>query len=676
MQTLNQLKIGDIIYDLAAKFDAEDNNIKDTYSTKEYVTQKISELVNSAPETLDTLNELATALNNDPNFATTIVTQLGTKVDKIEGKQLSTEDFTTALKTLLESLPEEINSKYIKPSDGIPKTDLSQEVQESLNKADSAVQDISSKLDSSVYTEDKKTFALKTEIPTTLPASDVSAWAKEETKPIYTAAEIGLDSVDNTADIDKPISTATQTALNTKVDKIDGKQLSTNDYSNEEKETVAQLKTNVESLTKSVSDIQGVEDLLSYGISFDSTIADPQCTRIGNPLLHKSLPIQSQYKGCVVKDGVLQYYLDPNDWSKKAGTGVNADSGVNVDNLQENSVLDGTDGEVCVETPKFYLKCTTVGNVTTIRESLQQIDADYKEIPSMFVDAYRGTVNNSKLRSVVNTSAEFRGGNNNANYDSYLESDPFKCLLGKPRTNTTRANFRTYARNIGKELLSYDQYKAIFYWNYIIEYANFNSQADYNANLTSDGYHQGGLGAGLTTWDWNSWSTYNGNNPITPCGYGNDIGNFTGIKTITVGDKSFQMPRWRGFDNPFGDIWTNIDGCVLKIPNMYIILNKEDYTDSLDNIKYSRMYYTLPTTNGSIKSLQLGEYADMVPKTIGGSATTYMCDYYWQNSNLNTLLVGGGVVSGSGAGLAGFNGCSSVGNTRAHVGARGVFVKD
>lgn len=676
MQTINQLKIGNIIYDLAAKFDADNNNIKDIYSTKEYVAQKISELVNSAPETLDTLNELATALNNDPNFATTIVTQLGTKVDKIEGKQLSTEDFTTALKTLLESLPEEINSKYIKPSDGIPKTDLSQEVQESLNKADSAVQDISSKLDSSVYTEDKKTFALKTEIPTTLPASDVSAWAKEETKPIYTAAEIGLDSVDNTADIDKPISTATQTALNTKVDKIDGKQLSTNDYSNEEKETVAQLKTNVESLTKSVSDIQGVEDLLSYGISFDSTIADPQCTRIGNPLLHKSLPIQSQYRGCVVKDGVLQYYLDPNDWSKKAMAGVNAGSGVNVDNLQENSVLDGTDGEVCVETPKFYLKCTTVGNVTTIRESLQQIDADYKEIPSMFVDAYRGTVNNSKLRSVVNTSAEFRGGNNNANYDSYLESDPFKCLLGKPRTSTTRANFRTYARNIGKELLSYDQYKAIFYWNYIIEYANFNSQADYNANLTSDGYHQGGLGAGLTTWDWNSWSTYNGNNPITPCGYGNDIGNFTGIKTITVGDKSFQMPRWRGFDNPFGDIWTNIDGCVLKIPNMYIILNKEDYTDSLDNIKYSRRYSTLPTTDGYIKSLQLGEYADMVPKTVGGSATTYMCDYYWQNSNLNTLLVGGCVSVGSTAGLACFNGDCSVGTADAGVGARGVFVKD
>ena len=657
MATLNQLKIGDIVYDLAAKFDVNDNNIQDTYSTKEYVAQKISELVGSAPKTLDTLNELAEALGRDPNFATTIVTELNQKVDKIKGKQLSTEDFTTVFKTLLENLPNDVNSKYTKPTNGIPKSDLSESVQSSLNKADSAIQDISSKLDVDTYEEDKTTYALKSEIPTTLPASDVSAWAKESTKPSYTAAEIGLSNVDNTADIDKPISTATQTVLN-------------------------QLSANVQTLTQSVADIQGVEDLLSYGISFNSTVADPKCTRIGNPLLHKSLPIQSQYRGCVVKDGVLQYYLDPNDWSKKAGAGViasdngvNAGSGVNVDNLQEDSVLDGTDGEVCVETPKFYLKCTTVGNITTIRESLQQIDANYKEIPSMFVDAYRGTVNSSKLRSVVNTSAEFRGGTNNTSYDSYLESDPFKCLLGKPRTNITRANFRTYARNIGKELLSYDQYKAIFYWNYVIEYANFNSQADYNANLTSDGYRQGGLGVGLTTWDWNSWGTYNGNNPITPCGYGNDIGNFTGIKTIIVGSKTFQMPRWRGFDNPFGDIWTNVDGCVLKIPNMYILLNKENYTDSLDNIKYSRMYSTLPTTKGSIKSLQLGEYADMVPKTVGGNTTTYMCDYYWQNSNLNTLLVGGCVHHGSLAGLAGFSGSFSVGYASAHVGARGVFVK-
>ena len=253
MKTLNQLKIGDIVYDLAAKFDAEDNNIKDTYSTKEYVTQKISEIVNSAPEALDTLKELAAALNNDSNFATTIITQLETKVDKVKGKQLSTEDFTAALKTSLESLPREVSGKYVKPSGGIPKTDLSSEVQASLNKADSAIQDISSKVNNSTYTEDKKTFALKTEIPTTLPASDVSAWAKASTKPTYTAAEIGLDQVNNTSDMNKPISTATQAALDGKVDKVVGKQLSTNDYSAEEKSTVAQLKADVEQLKSTVA---------------------------------------------------------------------------------------------------------------------------------------------------------------------------------------------------------------------------------------------------------------------------------------------------------------------------------------------------------------------------------------------------------------------------------------
>ena len=104
MQTLNKLKIGNTVYDLAAKFDAEDNNIKDTYSTKEFVTQKISELVNSAPETLDTLNELAAALNNDANFATTITTQLGNKVDKVEGKQLSTNDYSAEEKSTVAQL--------------------------------------------------------------------------------------------------------------------------------------------------------------------------------------------------------------------------------------------------------------------------------------------------------------------------------------------------------------------------------------------------------------------------------------------------------------------------------------------------------------------------------------------------------------------------------------------
>ena len=71
----------------------------DGLATESYVDTSITNIVNSAPETLDTLNELATALGNDPNFATTVSTQIGNKVDKVKGKGLSTNDLTTTLKS-------------------------------------------------------------------------------------------------------------------------------------------------------------------------------------------------------------------------------------------------------------------------------------------------------------------------------------------------------------------------------------------------------------------------------------------------------------------------------------------------------------------------------------------------------------------------------------------------
>jgi hypothetical protein len=60
--------------------------------------------------------------------------------------------------------------------------------------------------------------AIQTETDPTVPS-----WAKAETKPSYTKSEIGLSNVDNTSDLDKPVSNATQTALNSKVDKVEGK---------------------------------------------------------------------------------------------------------------------------------------------------------------------------------------------------------------------------------------------------------------------------------------------------------------------------------------------------------------------------------------------------------------------------------------------------------------------
>ena len=60
-----------------------------TVATKEFVTTSITNLIDSAPNTLDTLNELAAALGDDPNFATTISGQIGDKLDKTKNPIIS-----------------------------------------------------------------------------------------------------------------------------------------------------------------------------------------------------------------------------------------------------------------------------------------------------------------------------------------------------------------------------------------------------------------------------------------------------------------------------------------------------------------------------------------------------------------------------------------------------------
>lgn len=428
-------------------------------------------------------------------------------------------------------------------------------------------------------------------------------------------------------------------------------------------------------------DYTGLEDIYSYGVEWDSTVADPTLTRIGNPLLHKSLPIQSQYKGCVANGGVINYYLDPNDWSKK------------VDGSP--SVLDGTDGTVRVHIPKFYGKSGVEGTKRWVRISTIKMDNTWTEIPEMLVDAYRSTVDTTisatpKAVSVVNTTAQFRGGGNRIANDTYLETDKFRSDLGKPRTNISRANMRTYATNAGSEVLCYEYYKWIFYWAWVIEYATFNSQATYNADLTSDGYHQGGLGDGVTTWNNTTWNNYNGYCPLTPCGYCNDIGNFTGVKDLvipetviddstTVATKTFKVPRWRGFDNPFGDIWTNLDGIILErtaaneASSVYTTTDPTAFGD--DNTAKGKMTVagTEVATDGYIKDFDLGETGEIIPSVIGGSATTYICDYHYCNASstaLRTLVVGGHAVYGSDAGLGCFRSSYGVGTANSGVGFR------
>ena len=79
-------------------------------SAKAYVDKAIAELVDGSPAALDTLKELSAALGNDPNFATTVATQIGRKVDKVAGKGLSTEDYTSEEKAKLAGISSGANN--------------------------------------------------------------------------------------------------------------------------------------------------------------------------------------------------------------------------------------------------------------------------------------------------------------------------------------------------------------------------------------------------------------------------------------------------------------------------------------------------------------------------------------------------------------------------------------
>jgi hypothetical protein len=101
-----------ITEDSAHRFTSDAEKV--TWNNKAEISDidaRINNIIGTAPEALDTLGELATSLANNADFAGTITTTLTGKVDKVVGKQLSTEDYTTAEKTKLSGL-----NNYVHPA--------------------------------------------------------------------------------------------------------------------------------------------------------------------------------------------------------------------------------------------------------------------------------------------------------------------------------------------------------------------------------------------------------------------------------------------------------------------------------------------------------------------------------------------------------------------------------
>lgn len=414
-----------------------------------------------------------------------------------------------------------------------------------------------------------------------------------------------------------------------------------------------------------------IEDDVSYGIEFDTTVSSPTCTRIGNLALHRSLPIQSRMRGCLLDDdGNVVEYLNPKDWG--------------------GNILDGSRGQVMVEIPAYYRKFVTDGNKRRVRISEYPLPG-YHPVKRKYPSAFEATVQRTgnKLASVVNLTADYRGGNNNADWDG-----TYRSLLGRPATSISRTNFRTYARNrkAGStkwNCMTYDIQKDI-YWLFAIEYATLNSQAAYNAALTSEGYHQGGLGAGVSNLNGTAWNNFNGYNPFIPCGYTNSLGNFSGVVPFTMpsefGNLTTNVPRYRGIENPFGHIWQWTDGINVQITpaagedvsRVYVCEDPSKFNDS----NYNGYHHVgnEARNEGYVKAIIFGEEGDIIPTEVGGGDSVYFCDYHYTNiptsTTLRGVLFGGSANFGASGGLVCACSDSAPSYTTAYIGSRLCFIPE
>lgn len=394
-------------------------------------------------------------------------------------------------------------------------------------------------------------------------------------------------------------------------------------------------------------DIPDLEERYAYGVEWDTASSSPDGVRVGNMQLHRELPIQSKMRRCLLdRDGGVKEYLDNElSWG--------------------GSYLDYA---VMTEIPEHWYKLYFNG--TKFRMMLSEVPLPgYKHVDKFYISTYEARMyrTDNLLCSAAGASKlsdpnsiNFRGGDNTAEWD-----DTYRSLLGCPVTNLTRDQFRQAARKRGSgwEMYTYGAHKTLF-WLFAVEYATLNSQKPFNAQKDANGFAQGGLGLGPT--QMTDWANFNNANPLIPCGYTNEFGNSSGEKAYVVKNSSdgthatLMANRYRGIENPFGHIWKYVDGANVQVTTGDSGLSILWTTNN--PLNFSSTSYTgydkkgnICRTDGYAKKMLLGEDGDIVTTEIGGSSSTYWCDYYATNTSANrmqVIQVGGNADSGTSAGLA------------------------
>lgn len=407
--------------------------------------------------------------------------------------------------------------------------------------------------------------------------------------------------------------------------------------------------------------IEGTQPEDWYGVSWSETSSNPDCTRIGNMDMHRSLPIQSMMKPfdiTNIKDTVPEIILPIDDQFQKT-------SYANANNNQWSIVSTDSDN-IMIRIPEFWYTDEYVPKSNTHNLKIcPHAKPGWYHHKEAYVSAYELCETSPSSGKVCSA----------------------KGLI--PLVGRTREVLRKAVRGSGFDgeakwnLYTYEEHRAICHL-FLVEYATRNSQKAVNTELTPEGFRQGGLGSGCTT----GTATINGAQTwsFIPTGSSDSLGSGSGEVTVTIqqtdssGSNTSTITRkcnrYRGIENPFGHIWKYTDDVISVYGNGYRTWYKSVKPNQFatnKNTSYKPFCASTMVSSGYKTEIKATPTCDFFAISVsGGSETTYWCDYNWDNTDTSEhcLLIGGHSGNGGRAGLFPLHSDAGVGYSYANIGSR------
>lgn len=402
--------------------------------------------------------------------------------------------------------------------------------------------------------------------------------------------------------------------------------------------------------------IEGTQPEDWYGVSWSETSSNPDCTRIGNMDMHRSLPIQSMMKPFAFNCG------QPHFKDQYVPVKENFTSGQYSHNVNDSLSQATNDVNIMIKIPEFW-----------------------------YTDDYNFNTKTHNLKICQHAKSGW-----NHHKEAYVSAYELYNLNGRaiskreniPTVNFTRANGRTWARANGFDgeakwnLYTYEEHRAICHL-FLVEYATRNSQKAVNTTLTAEGFRQGGLGSGCTT----GTATINGATTYSfiPTGSSDSLGSGSGEVTVTIQQTDSsghntstitrKCNRYRGIENPFGHVWKHTDDVISIYGGGYRTWYKSIKPEQFANNKNTsyKPLTTATVVTGYKTEIRATPTCDFFAAACtNGSESTYWCDYNWDNTDTSEhcLLIGGSSDHGGQAGLFYLHSDSGVGGSGASFGSR------